>query len=173
MKTLLLQIFLFALFSTGLIPVMAQAQTEEIKTGKLLKRKTEDGVDNYAYATFSFEYGGNGPEIQKLCRNDWDLLFGNSPLPDAFSVTTITDDRSRIKDVGRLTWDSDFKVPRLPAYEEPESEPSVKAVEGHIYLVHTRDRDTDLYALFRVEKLVPGESVEITWKIIPAPPKRQ
>jgi hypothetical protein len=40
-----------------------------------------------------------------------------------------------------------------------------------MYMVHTRDTDTNLYALFRVEKLVPGESVEISWKLV-SPPKR-
>jgi len=118
----------------GISSTQAQTLSEEIKTGALLKRENIDGVDNYAYAAFSFEFGGNGSEAQKLCRNDWDILFGNSPLPDAFDVTTVTDDRSRIKDLGKFTWNDTFHIPRLPAYEEPEREPSVKAVEGHIYL---------------------------------------
>lgn len=151
----------------------AQAQTggDEIKRGILLKREKVNEVDNYAYATFSFEFGGNGPDVQKLCRNDWDILFGNDSLPDSFRVTTVTDDRSRIKDLGKHDWENDFYIPRLPAYEEPEHEPSVKAVEDHIYLVHTRDTNTDLYTLFRVEKLEPGKRVEITWKVIPPPAK--
>ena len=152
---------------------LAQTEGQEIKTGILLKRESTNGIDNYAYATFSFEFGGNGPEVQKLCRNDWDILFGNDSPPDAFRVTTVTDDRSRIKDLGKHDWDSYFYIPRLPAYEEPEHEPFVKAIEGHIYLVHTRDTNTDLYALFRVEKLEPGKRVEITWKVIPPPAKGQ
>ena len=83
----------------------------------------------------------------------------------------VTDDRSRIRDLGEHTWTKTFAVPTLAAYEEPEREPSVKAVEGHIYLVHARDTDSDLYVLFRVEKLIPGERVEISWKIIPKPKK--
>jgi len=173
MKVRLVLLLLPALMLCGIRSTPAQTPGEEVKTGTLLKRETIDGVDNYAYAAFSFEFGGNGPEVQKLCRNDWDLLFGNSPLPDAFDVTTVTDDRSRIKDLGKYTWDDKFHIPRLPAYEEHEHEPSVKAVEGHIYLIHTRDTDTDLYALFRVEKLEPGKSVEITWKVIPPPAKVQ
>jgi hypothetical protein len=147
-------------------------RSEELKSGRLLARKVENGVDNYPYAVFSFEFGGNGPEVEKLCRNDWDIIFGNSPLPDAFDVTTVTDDRSRIRDLGRLGWEDKFEIPRLSAYEEPERESSVKAVEGHIYLVHTRDTNSDLFALFRVEKLELGKSVEISWKVI-APPKRR
>jgi hypothetical protein len=83
----------------------------------------------------------------------------------------VTDDRSRIRDLGKHAWTEDFFVPTLSAYEEPEKEPSVKALEEHIYLVHARDTDTDLYALFRVEKLFPGERVDITWKVIPKPRK--
>ena len=151
------------------IPIAAQSSDGEIKTGKLLKRKTENGVDNYAYATYSFKFAGNGPEIQNLCLNDWDLLFGNGPSQDTFEVSMIVDDRSRIKDLGRHSWGDRLKIPTLSAYEEPEREPAVKAIEGHVYMVHSRDTDTDLYVLFRVEKHVPGESVEITWKLIPPP----
>lgn len=154
------------------ISIAAQTPEDEVKTGKLEARKSENGVDNYIYATFSFKYGGNGPEVQKLCRNNWDILFGNSVTPDSFDVTMIVDDRSRIKDLGKYKWSDKFSVSRLSAYEEPEREPSVKALVGHIYLVHSRDRDSDHYALFRVEKLVSEESVEITWKLIEAPPKR-
>jgi len=135
----------------------------------MLARKTIDGVDNYPYAAFSFELGGNGPAVQKLSRNSWDILFGNSAVADAFDVAFGGDDRSRIRDLGRLDWDSRYETVRLPAYEEPEREPSVKAVEGHLYLVHNRDRIRDFYTLFRVEKLEPGKSVEITWKRVATP----
>ena len=121
------------------------------------------------YATYSFKFGGNGPDILKLCRNNWDLIFGNDPQADSFGVTMVTDDRSRIKDLGSHHWQEMFRVPRLAAYEEPASEEGVKAIEGHIYFVHSRDTGDNHYALFRVEKLTPGESVEITWKLIPPP----
>ncbi|HVG90750.1 MAG TPA: hypothetical protein VNB54_04605 [Alphaproteobacteria bacterium] len=144
-------------------------ESNELTAGTLLKREMQSGVDNYPYAAYSFKFGGNGPETQKLCRNNWELLFGNSPEPDSFDVTMVTDDRSRIRDLGSHTWEEKFAVPNLPAYEKPQREPSVKALEGHIYVVHSRDTDTDLYALFRVEKLESGERVEITWKLIPEP----
>jgi hypothetical protein len=81
----------------------------------------------------------------------------------------VADDRSRIKDLGRYDWNDKFYIPRLPAYEEPEREQSVKAIEGHMYLVHTRDTDNNYYVLFRVERLVSEESVEINWKMIDPP----
>lgn len=166
---IIMAVLVVALFS--LIPIAAQTPDDEIKSGKLVARKSENGVDNYIYATFSFKFGGNGPDVQKLCRNNWDILFGNSVTPDSFDVSMVVDDRSRIKDLGRYKWTDKFSVSRLSAYEEPEHEPSVKAAVGHIYLVHSRDRDSDHYALFRVERLVSEESVEITWKLIEPPPR--
>ena len=146
-----------------------QNPSSKLRTGTLVKREMSNGADNYAYATYSFKSGGNGAEVQKLCRNNWELIFGNSPVPDSFDVTTVTDDRSRILDLGDHNWDDNFEIPNLPAYEKPQREPSVKAIAGHVYLVHSRHTDTDLYTLFRVEKLVPGVRVDITWKLIPAP----
>jgi hypothetical protein len=169
MKNQLTLLSLIILVFSSVIPIAAQSSNEEIKSGTLVKRKKENGLDNYAYAAYSFKFGGNGPEIQHLCRNNWDILFGNSPLADAFDVTMVTDDRSRIRDLGKYNWGERFEIPKLAAYEEPEREPSVKATAGHMYMVHTRDTDTNLYALFRVEKLVTGERVEISWKVISPP----
>lgn len=157
-----------ALATIGLVSASPQP-TAEINSATLLKRTVQNGVDNYPYATFSFAFGGNGPDLKERCKNNWDIIFGNSPLADAFDVTLVTDDRSRIKDLGAFDWSDQFVVPALPAYDEPTREPSVKAVEGHLYLVHSRDTLSDLHALFRVEKLEPGQSVDITWKIIPPP----
>lgn len=169
MKKLFIPLAVLIVGLAGLIPVAAQSSNNEIKTGKLLKRSIENGVDNYVYATYSFKFGGNGPDVQRLCRNKWDLLFGNSPTADAFDVTMVTDDRGRIKDLGSYNWSDKFSIPRLAAYEEPEREPSVKAVVGHMYLVHKRDTDSNHYVLFRVERLVSEESVEISWKMIEPP----
>jgi hypothetical protein len=135
------------------------------KTVKLLSRQK---YQNYSRACFSFEYGINGEDALRVTRNDWDIQFGNGG--DVFDVTMVTDDRSRIKDLGELSWDDGFKAPLLTAHDDPKTrEPSVAAVIGHIYLVHTKDKETDLYALFRVESLEPGDNVTISWKLIPAP----
>ena len=155
----------------SLIPATAQTTNDEIKTGKLVKRKSENGADNYIYAVYSFKFGGNGPEVQRLCRNNWDLQFGNSSTTDGFDVSMVVDDRSRIKDLGKYNWTDKLYINRLSAYEEPEREPSVRAEVGHMYLVHTRDTDYNHYALFRVDRLVSEESVEISWKLIDPPPR--
>ena len=153
--------------------VSGQSRIEKLKTATLQARRTIDGRDNYVDAAFSFERGVNGEEGRKLTRNDWDLLFGNSPEGDTFDVTMVTNDYSRIKDLGELNWGAGYRVRPLPAYSTPTREPSVKAVAGHMYLVHTADQDSDLYALFRVEALEPGKSVTISWKIIPSPEEKK
>src|SRR5689334_22687933 len=88
-------------------------QNKKPQTVTLLKRTTVDGVDNYTQATFSFKYGVNGDAALKLTRNNWDVEFGNSSLPDAFDVTMVTDDCSRIKDLGALKWSKHLRVPSL------------------------------------------------------------
>ena len=148
MKNSLTYLFLIMIVLGSGVLTSAQTPSEEIKTGKLLARAVENGVDNYIYATFSFKFGGNGPEVQKLCRNNWDILFGNSVLDDGFDVTMAGDDRSRIKDLGRYKWEQQFNVPRLSAFEEPDRQESVKAILGHIYLVHVRDRDNIITRYF-------------------------
>jgi hypothetical protein len=161
--------FLFTLVFSDTTPVFAQMPNSEPQIVTLLKRKTIDGVDNYTRAAFSFKYGLNGDAALKLTKNNWDLLFGNSPVPDAFTVTMVVDDCSRIKDLGALNWTDAFTVPTLPAHPEPTREPSVKAIVGNMYVVHSKDTNDDHYALFRVESLEPGKSVTISWRLIASP----
>ena len=116
-----------------------------------------------------FEFGMNGVGALSLTRNDWDILFGNSPDLDTFTVTMVTDDRSRIQDLGALNWGDAFQVPVVPAYPVPTRDPDVNAIVGHLDVVHTKDTETDLYALFRVDALVPRTSVTISWKSVQSP----
>ena len=148
----------------------------QVKTGVLESRweDREAGLDNYANATFSFIVGANGPAAQKLTRNDWDIQFtsmrrGEKVISDWFHVTMVTDDRSRIIDLGKREWSELIDLPELPAYEKPTREKDVQAQVGHMYYVHTADSDSDHYALFRVEEMKSGESVGITWKLVGQP----
>jgi hypothetical protein len=132
-------------------------------------RRVINGQDNFADACFSFEFGLNGEANVRLTRNDWDILFGNSPDKDTFQVTLAGDDRSRIQDMGPLNWSDSFQVPVLIPLPAPANTPGIDAVVGHMYVVHTKDTTTDLYALFRVEALVPLTSVTISWKSVQSP----
>jgi hypothetical protein len=141
----------------------------EPRTVTLPARRIINGVDNYTVSAFSFEFGVNGDAALRLTRNDWDIQFGNRPDRDTFNVTMVVDDCSRIRDLGALNWTDNFQVPIVAAYPVPTIEPDVDAIVGHMYVVHTKDSDTDLYALFRVEVLEPLKSVTITWKSVQSP----
>ena len=141
----------------------------EPRTVTLPARRVTNGQDNYADACFSFEFGMNGSGSLPLTLNDWDILFGNGPSRDTFDVTTTGGDRSRIQDMGALNWSDAFQVPVIPAYPVPTIEPQVDAVVGHMYVVHTKDTETDLYFLFRVEALQSRTSVTISWKAVQRP----
>jgi hypothetical protein len=45
----------------------------------------------------------------------------------------------------------------------------VKAIVGHMYLIHVVDQSSDFYALFLVESLERGDKCTISWRKIPAP----
>lgn len=133
---------------------------------KLLGRATHG---NYDQATYSFEFGIRDDPTVSI-GNDWDLQFGS--VPQHFHVTMVSDDRSRIVDLGsKMLGEIEVgSLDELPATPFPRRE-FVRAIEGHVYLVHTVDRNTDLYALFRVEKLNADDSCDLVWKRIASPGK--
>jgi hypothetical protein len=51
--------------------------------------------------------------------------------------------------------------PGIPMY--------VKAVAGHMYVIHVVDDENDFYALFRVDQLIRGDSCVVSWKLIDPP----
>lgn len=138
----------------------------DIKTVTLEARVRTKESDNYTKAAFSFKHGVNGDEGRKLTRNNWDILYGNTPGSDGFDVSMVVDDCSRILDLGKHEWSDPLDLPQLSAYLEPSREPSVKALEGHMYLVHSKDQSSDHLSLFRVEQVTQGKSVTISWKLV-------
>lgn len=152
------------------------AQTEYPESGTVTLESR--GADNYIKACFSFEKGANGEEGLKLTRNAWDLQFSSirrsdkSVVRDQFHVKMVGGNRSRIKDLGPLDWSADPVLQELKPLETGDTKDRVEAVVGHLYLVRTVDRDSDFYSLFRVDKLVSGESVTITWKRLPPPTEK-
>ena len=61
--------------------------------------------------------------------------------------------------------------PAKPKHDgKPRVDPIfVKAVVGHMYVMHVVNETDDYYVLFRVEKIERGSSCTISWKHIPAP----
>jgi len=123
---------------------------------------------DYQKATFSFEFGLRDDPTY-LHRNDWDLQYGNGG--EHFHVAMVSDDRSRIVDLGQIDWGQldTTRLAKLPAHPQPRRE-FVPTAPGHVYMVHTVDRNSDLYALFRVERVDPQQGTcDITWRLVDAP----
>ena len=157
-----------AIASVSVLSLLAACASEPprwstpVNQAELLARSR---YDDYDKATYSFEYALRDDPGRTITHNDWDIEFGNGA--DTFQVTMVTDDRSRIADLGPQTWAQldRLELPRLaPHANADEREPDMPVVVGHAYLVHTVDRDTDLTAVLRVEELVPGDRVRFTWR---------
>ncbi len=147
--------------------VVSKPAPKEYKLGKatLFSRMVHR---DYQKATFSFEFELRDDPTYKYA-NDWDLQYGNGG--DHFHVTMVSDDRSRIVDLGKIDWGQldTTRLAKLPPNPQPRRE-FVPSSEGHIYLVHTVDRNSDLYALFRVEAIQRQQGTcDITWRLVDAP----
>lgn len=156
------------------------------KTVTLFSRaRYKDKSQGYGKSAFSFNHGLRSDSGPRITGNNYELLYGSicwNRDCDWFSVTMVADDHSRIKDLGELKWSDPFEVPdvppnpewrqgiRWPAKNETLEQSSkgqvTKVVAGHIYVLRSKDSQSDLYTLFRVEKLVPNDQVTISWKVV-------
>ena len=145
---------------------------------------------DFAKANFHFGLGARGDSKSPSTRNVYDVRYGGVSLDgdnDWLDVPISHGSRSQIKDLGELNWSDVYDVPFLHAHPVPHSggmsmsynsgklvkvSPEavlVRAIVGHIYLVHSKDADRDLYVMFRVEAVKPGDECTITWKRVPSP----
>ena len=95
------------------------------------------------------------------------------------------EDPSRIKDLGELEWANVHGTPFLPAtpplstgiripgigesFESSSDGRVTQAVAGHMYVVHIKNREADLYAIFWVDALERNDHCTISWKVMPSP----
>ena len=157
----------------------------------LSKDTYESPPPGYGKSAFSFRFGIRSDAGTAKTRNNYELQYGglnwNGDV-DFFNVTMVVDDCSRIKDLGELQWSDIVEVPLLPAsltpgrakrfspreaIEESTEGQMTRVVAGHVYVLHSKDRETDFYTLFRVENLLPGQEVTISWKVVPSPEGRK
>lgn len=145
---------------------------------------------DFAKANFNFELGVRGDSESPFTRNVYDVRYGGVSLDgdnDWLDVPISHGSRSRVKDLGELNWSDIYDIPFLHANPVPHSggmsisynsdklikiSPEgvlVKAVVGHMYLVHSKGGERDFYAMFRVEAVKPGDECTITWKLVPSP----
>jgi hypothetical protein len=141
-------------------------------------------------ATVNFAIGVRGDSKDPPTRNYYDLRYGgrseNGDM-DWFDVPMGDNSWSQIKDLGEAGWSDIYEVPILLAsptshnngmmevyqagkvvQRSPEAV-LVKAVLGHMYLVHSKHDNVDLYALFRIEKMEPSDVCTISWKVVRSP----
>lgn len=90
------------------------------------------------------------------------------------SLTTINNERPE-RNISPTVSAIDF--PPLPPPSNRERKPKidplfVKAMAGHMYVIHVVDDSRDFYALFRVEALQRGDNCTVSWKLIPEPVKQ-
>lgn len=177
------------------LSALAFAQKKKVpaaqRTVTLFSRiSNPDTAAAFNMSVFSFRFGLRGDEGKEKTLNNYELQYGNlnrNGDSDWFSVTMVTDDRSRIRNLGEMDLADIKRVPHLlPTAipnsairydDDPELIPQrsdwriARVNVGHVYLVRSKDGRTDSYVVFRVEKLVPGREVTISWKRLDRPKK--
>lgn len=183
--------FLIGAFCNGSADGQSSKRQTEPQEVTLFSRITykEEG---YGKSAFNFKYGlrSDHKDWEQVARNYAHLMYGSisfDPGTDWFSVSMGGDDPSRIKDLGELQWSEIYDTPflfanprastgvRFPgpqeSFESSSEERVTKVVAGHVYLVHIKNMEADLYAMFRVEALKPSDQCTISWKVVPSPEK--
>lgn len=175
--------------------LLAHGQKVELQTPsspqtiKLFSRITYKD-EGYGRSAFNFRHGvrSDVEGWESLTHNYAHILYGSISLlgdTDWFSVSMGGEDPSRIKDLGELEWANVHHTPflpanpplsdgiRLPGIEESFESSSdgrvTQALVGHMYVVHIKNRESDLYAMFRVDALERNDHCTISWKVVPSP----
>ena len=73
--------------------------------------------------------------------------------------------------IDRTTVREKSKRPPTPPAGVQTSPNMMRAILGHMYVVHVVDDKRDFYALFRIDALQPGDNCTISWNMIPPPPQ--
>lgn len=184
---------IFLAFTNGATPT-AEAQQDshrKIQPQSATLRSQIKHKD-FAKANFNFELGVRGDSDSPPTRNVYDLRYGGVSYDrdnDWFDVPLAHGSRSQITDLGALNWADIYDIPFLSASPVPHSglrsdsyregkivkstpeNTLVKVMVGHMYLLHAKDDERDLYAMFRAESLKSGDEVTISWKVVPSPEK--
>jgi hypothetical protein len=118
---------------------------------------------DYRVATFSFEKDTR--DDVEGTRNDWDFVLSGYGGTQLIDVTTVTDDRSLIRDLGPIDFDAALRGDFLPG----EGAEAAEAILGHLYVIHTLDTESDHWVLMRIVEMTPGEDMVFEWVIVKEP----
>jgi hypothetical protein len=170
--------------------VEAQQSNHREVEPRLISLLSQIKHKDFAKANFNFKLGVRGDSDSGATKNVYDIRFGGYSYDgdnDWFDVPLAHGSSSQIIDLGILDWAYIYDTPFLYANPVPhgtmrtdsfqngkviKSTPEntlVKAIVGNMYLLHAKSKDTDFYAMFRVESLKCGDEVTISWKIMPSP----
>jgi len=151
-------------------------------------------LKGYGGSAFNFTHGlrSDSDLWLPVTGNSAELLYGSFDS-DGFNVYGAQEEGgnlSKIKDLGELNWSDIQSIPELPAMppttegirgprsnadnaeiEATTENRQTKAIAGHLYLVHIKNRETNIYAMFRIDALVPGDKCTLSWKLVPSPEK--
>ncbi|MBV9957745.1 MAG: hypothetical protein JO360_04955 [Acidobacteria bacterium] len=179
-----------ALFAAALLLSLSFATSAATQTATLFYHIKHHDYDR---ASFSFSLGVPGDSRFPANRNLYDLSYGSISLGDGqdyFDVPINDRSYSQLKDLGELKWDELHDVPVLHASQwphgdglksdfsrsitgtDPELTPAnvvVKALLGHLYVLHSKHDRTDIYVLFRIETLKLNDECTISWQIVRSP----
>ncbi len=147
---------------------LGQALEKPVHVAALVSRTFALPLDKeraYTVATYSFEHATRD-DADNVVRNDWDLLYGNGQ-GDPMTVRTVTDDTSRIWDLGEADFDA-FQASDA-GQNAGSGDENVLAKKKHLYVVHTVDTETNLWAKFQVLELEADKSVILRWEVIADP----
>jgi len=170
--------------------VKAQQSNHRDVEPKLVSLLSHIKHEDFAKANFNFKLGVRGDSDSPSTRNVYDLRYGGCSYDqdnDWFDVPIGHGSSSQIIDLGALDWTDIYDTPFLYASPVPHdgmradsyqngkmirSTPEntlVKAVVGHMYLLHAKGSDRDFYVMFRVGSLKSGDEVKVSWKIVRSP----
>ena len=118
----------------------------------LMSRYTQQ---DWLSATYSFEYATRTD--RDLVLNDWDLEYGNGP-GNLLSVNMSTADNSRIADLGPVDFYTVRDIPHEAAFDE-----KAVAQKDHVYVIHTRDNNSDFYTKMLITNMADDMWIRFTW----------
>ena len=170
--------------------VEAQQSSHRDAQPELVSLLSQIKYKDFAKANFNFKLGVRGDSDSPSTRSVYDLRYGGYSYQtdnDWFDVPIAHGSSSQIVDLGELDWTDIYDTPFLYASPVPhgglrtdsyrngkvvKSTPEntlVKAIVGHMYLLHAKGNDRDFYVMFRVASLKSGDEVTVAWRIARSP----
>ena len=145
--------------------------------------------DGYGRAAFQFKAGirSDHKDWSDTTKNRYHVLYGNGMVngeSDWIALSAEKDSWDRVKDIGAVEWadlccaqplptpprETLMRTPKKGETFEASSEQRVaKAVVGHMYVLHVKNKTHDFYVMFRVDELEAGDHCTISWKIMASP----